>query len=156
MSEPNSISASDNADSVGSLDKLATSQPGKRVVVESMHSDCSEVHTQQLLNDRIDYLPCRGGMHRYTWQGVPRSADVVLNHRILDVQCAGEVVGDEENRRAIGIGFIVFDARPIKCQRHGVAIVVDGAATPTAGGTRNRRISAIANRLVVREQAVVD
>jgi len=62
-----------------------------------------------LLDGGIDDLSVRVAVHRDAGQLVPGPAYIVAYHRILDVQRAGMVVGDKEDRGAIAVNFVVLD-----------------------------------------------
>ena len=64
------------------------------------------------------------------------------------------VISDKENRGSVRVDLILFDQCSENRKRHGVAVIVNRSPAPTAGSSTLRRISPVANRPVVRKEAV--
>src|SRR5688572_30495155 len=107
-----------------------------------------------LLERRIRHLDSRVLVHRDPRIGVPTSARVVPNHRILYHDVAGVVVRHEKDRRAVLDDRVVFDERAAQTQGHRGAVVVDGAAAAAARRPFVRRVRAVPDGAIVRKEAV--
>lgn len=96
-------------------------------------------------------------MHGYTIVSrVPVATDVVGDHRIIDDDIAGMIVGYEEDRRSMLVDLVVRDPCAQNGQGHGVAVVVDRSPAAAAGRAGLRRIGPIPDGAVVGEEAVDD
>src|SRR5690606_20079212 len=84
------------------------------------------------------------------------AARVVADDRVLDHERSIVIVAHEEDGAAVGVDLIVFDERAAHGQRHGSAVVVDGPPAAAPWCAFFSGVTALADRAIVREQAVDD